>query len=117
MKKKTTKKTKTKSIQTVEANEEIQQKYDDCVQILSQLHNAIALALSVTDEYDDKEPIELVQMSLDNYKEFLSLSDEEIEQLRLQESEVMEQLKEVFPELEVIEPVKTQTSSKKGLLN
>lgn len=97
----------------------LQAKYEECVHILENLHNAITLALSITEEYDTKTPIEIVQIQLDLYKQFSNLSGKELEALQIESDKFIEQLKMINPELEIVDDrsAKVKTSTKKELLN
>jgi hypothetical protein len=94
----------------------LQAKYQECGEILEQVYNAITLALTISSEYDHKEPIEIVQYALDQYKEFTSLSPEEVATLQAESGDLLRQLEEAFPELEITEKP-TQSKPKKELLN
>lgn len=95
---------------------ELQETYDECVSILEQLHGAIILALSLTEEYDSKSPTELVQFALDNYKEFSKMSPEQIATIEKQTEGLFGQLKDLglYPE-DITEGQKP--NKKKELLN
>lgn len=94
----------------------LQEKYSETVAILHQLHNAITLALSLTNEFDNKTPLQLVEYALSQYKEFSELSPAQVEALRAESEVIMKQIEQAFPEMEgvVAEPASKQ---KKELMN
>jgi hypothetical protein len=114
---KTKKKTK-ETITNVSADQAvIQAKYENCVHILESVHNAIVLAMSLSTEFDEQQPLEIVQYALDQYKVFDKLSDSEIEALRKDTEELVQQIQVAFPDMEVKTSVPDSKPTKKELLN
>jgi hypothetical protein len=95
----------------------IQAKYEECVHILESVHNAIVLAMSLSTEFDEQQPLEIVQYALDQYKVFDKLSDSEIEALRKDTEELVQQIQVAFPDMEVKTSVPDSKPTKKELLN
>lgn len=93
---------------------DIQRKYDQCVEILHQLHDAIALCLSMTNEFDNKSALDLIKHSVDQYEEYTKLSPAEVEAIRSESEEFIKALESLSEEADN-EPAVIQT--KKELLN
>lgn len=126
-KKKATKKVETKKPVTLLSNMDslltedvsqvdIQRKYDQCVEILHQLHDSIALCLSMTNEFDNKSALDLIKHSVEQYEEFTKLSPAEVEAIRAESAEFIKALESISEMIETDnEPATIQT--KKELLN
>ena len=95
----------------------LQAKYQECLSILEQLANGITLGLTISSEFDDKEPIEIIQYNLDKYKEFSKLSPEEMAALQLESGDLLKQLQEAFPDMEIVSDEIQTTQVKKELMN
>lgn len=97
-------------------NKEIQEKYEKCVDILDNIHNAIALALSLSSEFDDKTATEVIQYALDQYIEFDNMSDTERLKLEADSEQFMDEIKKFNPDIEIVD-TKPKKQNNNGLPN
>jgi hypothetical protein len=99
---------------------EVQEKFLKCVEILDNIENAVALVLQLTDEFDGKTPLELIKYALVQYEEFDAMTVSERLELDIQSEALMEKIKEINPNIEIIDDRANQVISgkpKKEMMN
>ncbi len=89
--------------------------FDQCVDILENVANAVALTITLTET--TSTPLEIVKDSLRAYEEFLNLSPEERALVEQQTDEALTKLVEMNPEIEVVDNRPKKKKTKKELLN
>lgn len=99
---------------------ELQDKFIKCVEILDNIENAVALVLQLTDEFDEKTPLELIKYALTQYEEFDAMTESERLELDIQSDALMEKIKEINPNIEIIDTRSENTVAgkpKKEMMN
>ena len=99
---------------------DVQEKFIKCVEILDNLENAVALVLQLTDEFDTKTPLELIQYALQQYSEFEAMTATERAELDLQSDALMKQIKVINPNIDIVDDRANQVVSgkpKKEMMN
>ena len=91
-----------------------QQKYNDCMEILENIHNALALVLTLSTEFDDKEPIDIIQNAIDQFREFESMTPDQKLKLEIESESLIEQIKVMNPNIDIVD---SKPKTKKELLN
>lgn len=84
-------------------DQKIQEKYEDCMEIVTELVNIMTIVLS-TNSFESKNPLEIVEECVKAIREYDSLSEAEKAKYEAEEEEILgmfEKVKKLAPEKEL----------------